>query len=117
MLFFFGYATIKPNNSATDTKTPAALRPTDFFVYEEQEVPQRIKDLSYQFRKTNSEAISQVCAPKFDPTSFNYACNTGEIKDLFTEEDKKQIDTPGRSWAELQLKIKRDAKYHNKIDE
>jgi len=51
MLFFFGYATIKPQN-------PEKLLPTDFFVYEEHEVPERIKELSYQFRKTNSEAIS-----------------------------------------------------------
>ena len=57
MLFFFGYATIKPTDTVTETN-PEILRPTDFFVYEEHEVPERIKDLSYQFRKTNSEAIS-----------------------------------------------------------
>ena len=37
MLFFFGYATIKPSFLATE-KTPE-IRPTDFFEYEEDEVP------------------------------------------------------------------------------
>lgn len=52
---------------------------------------------------TNSEAIAQVCSPSFDPNSFNYQCNGGEIKDLFSDEDKKRINEPGRDWAQKQI--------------
>ena len=62
MLFFFGYATIKPTDTVTETN-PEILRPTDFFVYEEHEkakIAQQIKDIYHERRKgvTDLELLS-----------------------------------------------------------